>query len=346
MAKINFDRWHPLYQQDLERIAETIPEDKIHNKDVIVTGCTGLLGTLIIDVLMWLNINRESGIRIKALARNKNKVEARFKKYLESDLFIFTQYDAFTKLENIRANYIFHCVGNSHPALFASDPVGTLLGNIIGVKNILDLANETEATTLILSSGEVYGDNMDPDKKMNENYIGYLPIDNARSCYPEGKRAVESLCQSYISQYGTEIKIARPCRIFGPTMTEDDNKVSAQFLKNAKRGESLMLKSAGTQMFSYIYGADAVSAILKIMFDGITGEAYNISNELCDIRLKDFARVIASKGNVDMKQECIGEAGGSKVMNALLDNSKLKGLGWVPFYDMDSAVSRTLEIMI
>ena len=79
--------------------------------------------------------------------------------------------------------------------------------------------------------------------------------------------------------------------------------------------------------------------------DGETGEAYNISNKECDIRLKDFAKIIAEKAQVEILFDCTGEAGGSLVTNAILDNSKLRELGWNPLVNIDEAITRTLEIM-
>ena len=345
MGKINFSRLNPLYQQDLYNIANSVSISLLHGKSIAVTGCSGLLGTLLVDSLMWLNEHENANITVYALGRNTSKIEEQFSCFLESPLFKITEYNLNCRFPAIEANYIFHCAGNSHPALFNSDPVGTLMGNIIGTYNVLDFAKTHDTKVLILSSGEVYGENRNLGGGMAENFLGQISLESFRSCYPEGKRAVEALCQSFRYQHGVDIKIARPCRIFGPTMSNEDNKASAQFLKKAKKGEPLILKSIGNQQFSYIYGADAVSALFKIILDGETGEAYNISNKECDIRLKDFAKIIAEKAQVEILFDCTGEAGGSLVTNAILDNSKLRELGWNPLVNIDEAITRTLEIM-
>lgn len=345
MAEITFNRNCQLYQDDLEVISNSFLWQNLNSKKIAITGATGLIGTLIVDELIYLNDNYNAEITIFALGRNHDKLLDRFHKYLNRTDFIVQLYESSMPFPKIDIDYIVHCAGNSHPDLFSKDPVGTFLGNIKGAENVITFATEHNITALIISSGEVYGENRDSGTKMNEEYTGILNLNNSRSCYSEGKRAVESLCQSYIYQYGSKLKIARPCRIFGPTMTKADNKASAQFIKNAFLGHDIILKSKGTQQFSYIYGADAVSAILTILTKGEIGVPYNISNEMCDIALKNYAQIVGNLGGVNVVYDIVGEQGGSLVQNALLDNTKLKSLGWSPFYNINNAVDRTLKIL-
>lgn len=334
-----------LYQADLECISLNTPWKKLIGKSIAVTGSTGLLGSQIIDFLIFLNKNYKADISIYALGRIEEKIRKRFENNSSLKRFQVLKYDLFDSFPDIQVDYIIHCAGNSHPKLFADDPIGTIMGNILGTNAILKHSVHNDATVLLLSSGEIYGENVNTTVSMTEKYTGNLDLSNSRSCYSEGKRAMESLGQSYITQYGAKVKIVRPCRIFGPTMSENDNKASAQFLKNALKGSDIILKSMGTQIFSYIYSADAVSALFTVLLRGKIGEAYNISNETCNIMLKDLAYLIAQKSNVNVVFDIVGEPGGSKINNALLDNSKLKSLGWIGQYDIKKAVEHTLKIL-
>lgn len=82
-----------------------------------------------------------------------------------------------------------------------------------------------------------------------------------------------------------EIVIPRLTRTFGLTIFMDDSKALSQFIKNGVNKENIVLKSDGNQYYSYIYVADAVSGLFKIMLDGKNGEAYNIADDKCDIKL-------------------------------------------------------------
>ena len=178
--------------------------------------------------------------------------------------------------------------------------------------------------------------------------LRYINCNTLRAGYPESKRCGEALCQAYKSQKGLDIVIPRVTRTFGPTMSMSDTKAASQFIKKGVSGEDIVLKSAGTQYFSYTYVADAVSGLLTVLLKGESGEAYNIADESCDIRLKDLAGIIA---NINGKKvifeipDAIEAAGYSTATKARLDGSKLKSLGWKPRYDIKNGIERTVEIL-
>lgn len=338
-------RANKLYQHDLEVIVSSIPVQKLSGKKVLVCGATGLLGTLLIDSLIYLNLKNNSGIAVTAMGRSSSKLKDRFDEYvLNGEVSFLIQDITEPFAADLCFDYIIDCAGNSHPAVFNSDPVGTLLGNIRGVENILNLAKDCNARVLYISSGEIYGQNRS-DNPMPETYTGILNLSTSRACYPEGKRASEALCQSYAAQYGVDVVIARPCRIFGPTMTAADNKASAQFIRKALAHEDIILKSDGTQKFPFIYGADAAAALLHILICSNSGEAYNVSSPLCETTLKEFALTVADSQNLSVKFELSEEPGGSKVNNALLDSTKLQALGWQSRFNLKDSIERTLHIL-
>ena len=169
-----------------------------------------------------------------------------------------------------------------------------------------------------------------------------------RAGYPESKRCSEALCQAYIKQKNMDIVIPRPTRSYGPTMLMSDTKAISQFIKNGISGEDIVLKSAGTQYYSYTYVADAVTGILTVLLKGECGEAYNISDVKSDIMLKDLAAIIARMVGTQVVFEIpdtVETAGYSKATKARLDGSKVHGLGWKAKYDIESGMERTIRIL-
>ena len=84
------------------------------------------------------------------------------------------------------------------------------------------------------------------------------------------------------------------------------------------------------------------------MLHGECGQAYNISNEKCNVHLRDFAQLCAQYNNRSVVFDLPSETerkGFSMAMNAILDNTKLKSLGFVPMYEMGEAVNRTIDIL-
>ena len=128
-------------------------------------------------------------------------------------------------------HYIIHCASNAAPKAFAETPVEVMMSNIMGVKNLLDYGRTHHMERfLFVSTGEVYGEG--DGRTFTEDYCeGYLNTLSPRSCYPSSKRAAETLCAAYAQEYGTDFVIARPCHVYGPGFTDNDNRVYAQFIR-------------------------------------------------------------------------------------------------------------------
>ncbi len=334
---------NPLYKEDLNNILQTKGIETLKGKSILITGATGLLGVCMIDALMMLG-----DVKVYAVGRNKEKAAARLGEHFGNPMFEFLEQDVCNPFpKDLKVDYIIPGASNTHPLAYSQYPVETMYINIKGAEHALNLAISCGATVLYPSTVEVYGNARGTDI-FTEDYTGTLNLATSRACYTESKRASEALCQSYISERGAKVKIVRLSRIFGPTMLESDSKASSQFIKKAIAAEDIVLKSKGEQFFSYTYVADAVSAMLHIMLNGENGVAYNISAEGCNVHLKDFARICAETAGKEVVFELPSETemkGFSIAMQAILDNSKLKSIGWTPRYEMKDAVERTVNIL-
>ena len=348
MAEIRNNR---LYIEDIRTAAEAdMPWDGLYKRTVLLSGATGLIGTFLVDVLMYRNRMYDADISVIAVGRDKSKAKRRFDEHFDNPLFSFYEADINRDFDiPRRADYVIHAASNTHPLQYSNDPVGTILTNVTGTKNVLDYAKESGAKrTVFLSSVEIYGENRGDVERFDEGYLGYIDCNTLRAGYPEGKRAGEALCQAYRKQYGLDIVIPRLSRTYGPTMTEGDSKAVAQFIKKGVAGENIVLKSKGDQLYSYSYVADAVSGILCVMLSGEDGEAYNISDEASDVTLKELSDMIARYVGSEVIFELPDEtesAGYSKATKALLYSGKLKTLGWKATYTMEDGIRRTIEIL-
>lgn len=319
--------------------------DKLRSKSILITGASGLICSAFVDLLMHYNALEKTNITVYAASRNLKKAQKRFHVYWDNPLFFFIQHDVVDAfLLEAPIDYIVHGASNASPERFVADPVGTMKANLWGVSNLLDLAKEKQSRLLYISSGEIYGEGDGRD--FREDYCGYINCLNPRSCYPSSKRASETLCIAYKKQYGVDVVIARPGHIYGFDI-EEDNRAFAQFLRMAKSGNNILLKSAGIQVRSYCYVDDCASALLYILLKGISGEAYNIANSESVLSIKDLAELIANIARVNVINTFASDKeseGYSKVQRAVLNCEKIHTLGWTASVDLKSGIKRILEI--
>ena len=330
------------YVLDIQECSKRIDLSQLEGSNILITGATGLIGGSLVDVLM------NARCQVYALGRNEERAKKRFADYWNSDSFHFIKGDVTKPLScNINFDYIIHAASNASPNFFKEKPVEVITSNIIGTQNLMEYGlSHGMKRILFVSSGEIYGEGS--GKEFVETDSGYVDCATPRACYPSSKRAAETLCVSYAAEYGVDVVIARPCHTYGPFFSESDNRVYAQFIRNVLKGEDIVLKSKGEQLFSYTYVADAVGAMLHVLLHGEEGVAYNIANEACNVRLKDFAQLCAEWADKQVVFELPSETeqkGFSIAMRAVLDNSRLKGLNWHPQYAIKDAVCRTLSIL-
>ena len=360
------------YQSDLGRVVNLdLPWEELSGKSILISGATGMIGSTLIDVLMALGscaAHSVPGIRILALGRNEEKAKERFREYWEDARFVFVRCDINDResltgaLEEAlsaggcgepgafpQIDYLFHAASNTHPVAYANDPIGTIVTNLIGLDNLLNFAAEHGCRRfLFASSNEIYGENRGDTELFDEKYCGYIDCNTMRAGYPESKRAGEALCQAYIRQKGLDVVIPRFTRSFGPTLLRTDTKALSQFLRKGVDREDIVLKSAGTQFYSYTYVCDAVSGFLTCLLKGTCGEAYNIADVSCDITLRDLAAAIAdyvgTRVVFDLPDE-VEAAGYSRATKARLDSAKLQALGWKAQFDIRTALAHTIDVM-
>ena len=337
---------NPIYMDQIRAIARELP----HRENTIcITGATGMIGSCLTDILLCADEEYGNRFSVIALGRNESKLRERFAYAAGSPFLKFAVRNIMAPLElDNEPDFILHLASNADPRNYALYPAETLLANVCGTHNMLDYCRAHKKTRLLMTSTfEVYGKNGDREV-FSEDDSGEVDLNQIRSCYPESKRAAEIMMRCYHQEYGVDCVIARLSSIYGPTMASDDSKAHAQFIRNGLRKENIVLKSEGLQRRTYTYLMDTTSAILTIMFRGESGQAYNVSNENSVASIAEVAGTVAhicgTKVVYDLPDD-VESRGFSRPQNCILDNGKLRALGWSGRYTLTEGLKATIKIL-
>ena len=307
------------YQEDIRKAgAAQLPWNRLSGKNILV----------VVDVLMAReNIDYD----VYAAGRSAKRLRERFLCHCGSPNLHFLEHDVTEPVKaSVPFDFMIDAAGGASPNSYAADPVGVMMSNIRGVDNLLSYGmGHGMERFLYVSSGEVYGEG--DGRVFTEGYSGYVDSMSPRSCYPSAKRASETLCVSYASQYSADVVVARPCHVYGPYFTASDNRVYAQFMRNAVLGEDIVMKSDGSQFRSWCYVVDCASALLHIMLKGEPSQAYNIADGISNVSIRELADIIAEIAGVRVVVEAASaeeKAGFNRVTKSVFSTEKLESLGW------------------
>jgi UDP-glucuronate decarboxylase len=324
--------------------------ESFRNKTILITGAAGFLPAYLVE--FFLSIDPVLNTRVIGLVRNLVKAEVRLSHWLNDSRLLLKQHDvSLPYYSSEKIDFIIHAASQASPKFYGIDPVGTLVANVIGTMNQLDLAREHSVESfLFFSSGEVYGEVKEEDIPIKENTFGYLNPATVRACYGESKRMGENMCVSYFAQYGVKAKIVRPFHTYGPGMALDDGRVFADFVANVVNKQNIIMRSDGSAIRPFCYLTDATLGFLTVLIKGESGQAYNIGNPIEEYSILELANIIAKiypDFGVKVEQHVKDHSGSNYLKSPIKRNSpnidKVMQLGWRPDVTAAEGFKRTID---
>lgn len=317
----------------------------LSGKTFLITGATGLIGSVMMKCLLALNKRYALGIKMIAVVRDLEKAKNIFVDSFEQIEFKkISLTDIRSSSVGTGVDYIVHFASPTASKFFVEHPVETLSTAIEGTTTILEYAKEAGVKGMVYASSlEVYGSN-DTDEWIEEDFQGYVNPVEVRSSYNMGKRASECLCHSYASEYNVPVMMARFTQVFGAGISESENRVFAQFARSVINGSDIVIHTQGLSAKPYCYTTDAVSAVLYLLLRGKAGEAYNIANKDSYISIRDMAFMLKDFFNPTLSviicpKENQGYAPQTKLK---LSTEKIESLGWKPRFELQKMFERLI----
>lgn len=322
-----------IYKEDIETVVSdsNIPWQQLEGKSVLVTGGTGVIGNVLVHSLLRADEKYNLHCKIRLVLRNPEKAKRIFGEAVERMEVI--QSDIAELPTTVGASdYIIHAASMTASKAFVAQPVETIRTNLLGTMNLLELARQQGCENFVyLSTMEVYGA-IQTDERITEAQPLVTDSFSVRNSYPISKIMCESLCRSYVVEYGVKASIVRPTLTFGAGVAKNESRVFAEFARSAMSGQDIVLKTKGETKRDYLYTSDAIRAILTVMLKGDRdGTVYNVANDETYCTIAEMAGLVAGMYGVRVKYELTksaGMLGYAPVVCVNLNTEKLKRLGW------------------
>ncbi len=309
---------------------------------ILVTGGFGFIGSHLCERLV------QDGHEVTALddvstGREVNLSSLRSSKNLTIVEGSVLDTDLLQKIvENV--DYIFHLAAAVGVFNIMNKPLNSLIVNIRGTENILEIASTKNVPVFLTSSSEVYGKNVSDSLSESDDRILGSPL-TLRWSYSEAKAIDESLAYSYHLERGLETRIVRFFNTVGPRQLGSYGMVVPRFVKAAINDEQITIYGDGkqTRCFAHVY--DVIDAVTAVAFANNTiGKVINIGNNF-EISINDLARKIVeetgSRSEIVYVPYSEAYGNGFEDMERRVPNIDLINqlVGWKPQRDLSTIIS-------
>ncbi|MCD4705088.1 GDP-mannose 4,6-dehydratase [bacterium] len=306
---------------------------------ILITGGAGFIGANLTKYLL------NQGHKVIVVDNFFSGRKENIKEFLKNPKFKLIVHDIRKPLKISGIDQVYHLASLASPDHYLFDPVATLETNVIGTKNILDLALKNRARILFTSTSEVYGDPL--VNPQDENYFGNVDPMGRRSCYDEGKRAAETLFADYHRQYNLDIRIVRLFNIYGPKMATNDGRVVSNFATQCLNGDPITIYGDGSHTRSFMYIDDLLPALDKVMNKNNDIGPINLGNP-DEKTILELAKLIKEKINSQSQLKFIklenqpGRLDDPKLRCPNIEKAK-RILNWEPKIKLEDGITKTIE---
>lgn len=308
----------------------------MEGKHILITGGAGFLGIHLCHALL------ERGHTVVSI---DNLMTGSRDSIMELECqpnFRFIEQDIREKFDiPDRMDEIYNLACPASPLQYQKDSIGTILTNVEGMRNVLELGRKYGAKVLQSSTSEIYGNpSVHPQP---EYYAGNVHTTGPRACYDEGKRLTETLCYEYRKCYGIDTKIVRIFNTYGPGMRDDDGRVVSNFICQALKGNPLTIYGKGVQTRSFCYVDDLIRGLIKMMEAPFhVAGPVNLGNPEEHTVLEVAGMVLKQTGvQLEMKYEDIPVNDPVRRRPDITQARKL--LGWEPRIPLETGLAQTIS---
>lgn len=309
------------------------------DKNVFITGCTGLLGSWLTKSLVEKGANVTGLVRDLVPKSNLNwtglNSEINIVRGNLEDYFLLER-----TLNEYEIDTVFHLAAQTIVTIANRNPISTFDTNIRGTWNILEACRRSNLVDRIIfaSSDKAYGSQKELPYSEYTALEGRHPYDVSKSC-------ADMICRSYYETYELPVCVTR-CGNFYGGGDLNFNRIVPGTIRSVLKNERPVIRSDGKMVRDYFYIEDGAEAYItlaeQIKEKNIAGEAFNFSNdeplnvsEIVDKVLKvmgsDLEPIIQNETSNEIKKQYLSSKKAREI------------LGWSPSYTMEKGLEKTVQ---
>ncbi|MBI5680694.1 MAG: GDP-mannose 4,6-dehydratase [Methanobacterium sp.] len=309
------------------------------DKNVLITGCTGLLGSWLTKSLVEKEANVVGLIRDLVPKSNLN-----WSGFVNEITTVRGDIEDYFFLERVLNEYeidsVFHLAAQTIVTIANRNPIPTFDANIKGTWNVLEASRRSPLIERIVfaSSDKAYGDQEVLPYDESTPLEGRHPYDVSKSC-------ADLICRSYYETYALPVCVTR-CGNFYGGGDLNFNRIVPGTIKSILNNERPIIRSNGKMVRDYFYIEDGAEAYLSLAENmenkNVSGEAFNFSNE-DPMNVLEIVNRILNVMNSDLEPIILNEAS-NEIESQYLSAKKAKEmLNWKPLYNMDEGLKNTVN---
>jgi CDP-glucose 4,6-dehydratase len=311
-----------------------------HERPVLVTGGTGLLGGWLVEALL------ARGAHVVVLVRDRVPFSRLYDEGIRDRVTtvrgdVCDQPAVERVLGEHEVRTVFHLAAQTIVGIANRNPVSTFESNIKGTWATLEACRRSPLVgeIVLASSDKAYGEQSTLPYRESTPLQGRAPYDVSKSC-------ADLIAQSYASTYQLNVAIARCGNFFGGGDL-NWNRLVPGTMRDLLAGRSPVIRSDGSFVRDYIYVEDGAAAYLQTAEalmdrEDLAGRAFNFSLEM-PMTVLEMLRHIMKAVGTDLEPTVLGEASHEIPAQYLDSTAARTDLGWAPAVGLDDGLLRTAE---
>ena len=302
---------------------------------LLITGGLGFIGSHLVDSLSKKSYKIK--ILTKTLSKKDNIKNSSNIQIEKIDLVNFKRLGQI--IEKFKPDMIIHLAGNTSHSKSFEEPLEDIESNAKTTLFMLEKIRE-----LGLPCKFVLGSTFIVIGKPKKLPVTENTPCNPTTIYGTNRLASEHYCKIYHDVYRIDTVVFRITNSFGPREQTIPSKNAVNYLiHNAFKGNTVTIYNRGKFFRDLIYISDVVSGIETIINKGKSGELYWISSGK-KLWFYELANLLEKLTNCKVKFVATPKyTKKTDVGNFVVDNSKLKSIGWKPKISTKDGIKKTLE---